>query len=362
VVFMAGMWLGRVGDGGVWTGAPWVRNCFAIFWLAALSMLTACGRSGEAVVAIALHPMEANILYVVTHNAVLKTLDGGVEWHRIFTGMSQSRVLALGIDPTASATIFLGTKDDGVYMSYDGGRHWLPRRTGLDDVRVTAEVQQVVFVPVAPTRVFLATAMGVFESGDGGVNWRKRMAGITDVLMVTTLAVDPGRPLIMYAGTSSGIYKTSDGARTWQAANTGLIPAHRVTSSRALGVMALAVDPQRQETLYAGTLDGLYKTVDGGRLWNRIGADLSDQFISAIGLDPAHPEILYVGGRAGIFKSQDGGLTWEPRNDGLTNRNVLSLAISQASPALLYVGTNGGGLFRSRNGAVTWESVSLTGR
>jgi photosystem II stability/assembly factor-like uncharacterized protein len=141
-----------------------------------------------------------------------------------------------------------------------------------------------------------------------------------------------------------------------------LIPPDLVASSRALGVTALAVDPQHPETVYAGTLAGLYKTVDGGRVWTRIGMDLDDQFISVIALDPTRPEILYVGGRAGIFKSQDGGVTWGARSDGLTNRNVLSLAVSRMSPALLYAGTNGNGLFRSRNDAATWESVSLTGR
>lgn len=339
-----------------------VRIRLLVACLVAGALLCACGKNDDAVVAIALHPVETNIIYVVTHHGVFKTLDGGGEWRNVFTGVSSSRVLAIGVDPASPSTVHIGTKDDGVYMSFDGGRHWLPRRTGLDDVRVTAEVQQIVFAPGAPTRVFLATAMGVFESQDEGMLWRKQMIGITDVLMVTTLALDSTRPEIMYAGTSGGVYKTTNAARSWNAVNAGLIPPDLVASSRALGVTALAVDPQHPETVYAGTLAGLYKTVAGGRVWARIGLDLGDQFISVIALDPMHPDILYVGGRAGIFKSHDGGVTWEARSDGLTNRNVLSLAVSRVSPALLYAGTNGNGLFRSRNEAAIWESVSLTGR
>lgn len=339
-----------------------VRTRLLASWLVAGVLLCACGKNDEAVVAIALHPVETNIVYAVTHRGVFKTSDGGGEWRNVFTGVSASRVLAIGVDPKNPSTVYIGTKDDGVYMSFDGGRHWLPRRTGLDDVRVTAEVQQIVFTPGAPARMFLATAMGVFESTDEGMSWRKQMAGITDVLMVTALALDPTRPEIMYAGTSGGVYKTTDAARSWNAVNAGLIPPDLVASSRALGVTTLVVDPQHPETVYAGTLAGLYKTVDGGRAWVRIGMDLGDQFISVIALDPAHPEILYVGGRAGIFKSHDGGTTWGERNNGLTNRNVLSLAASRVSPALLYAGTNGDGLFRSRNDAATWESVSLAGR
>lgn len=270
--------------------------------LMALAVLSACGTGTGTVVGITLHPLDERIIYVLTHGGVLKTTDGGAEWRRLFTGISQSRVLTIGLDPAAPSTVYLGTKDDGVYRSHDGGQHWVSRRAGLDDVRVTAEVQHIAFVPGTPPRVFLATAMGVFVSDEGGDRWHKRMAGITNVLMVTAVAVDPARPEVLYAGTSGGVYKTTDGARTWVPFNTGLIPPGFVTSSRSLGVTALVIDPQHTEVLYAGTLDGLYKTVDGGQSWTRIGTGLSDQFISSAAFDPLNPEILYVGGRAGVFK------------------------------------------------------------
>jgi len=229
----------------------------------------------------------------------------------------------------------------------------------LDDVRVTAEVQQIVFAPGPQKRVLLATAMGVFESDAEGKSWQKRMAGITNVLMVTALAVNPGRPDVLYAGTSSGVYKTTDGARTWRDANAGMLQTDRVVSSRALGVSALAVDPYRPDTVYVGTLDGLYKTRDGGRAWTRIGRELTSQSIHALILDPSRQDEVYIGGPTGVFKSRDGGMTWENRSAGLSSRNVLSLAASRMSPALVYAGTNGGGLLRSRDGATTWEPIPL---
>jgi photosystem II stability/assembly factor-like uncharacterized protein len=186
------------------------------------------------------------------------------------------------------------------------------------------------------------------------------MAGITNVLMVTTLAVDAGRPDVLYAGTSSGVYKTTDGARTWKDMNTGILLPDRAVSSRALGVSALALDPYRPDTVYAGTLDGLYKTLDGGRQWTRIGRDLVSQSIHALILNPGRQDEVYVGGPTGVFKSLDGGMTWKNRSAGLPSRNVLALAASRMPPTLLYVGTNGGGLLRSRDGATTWEPMSLT--
>lgn len=52
-------------------------------------------------------------------------------------------------------------------------------------------------------------------------------------------------------------------------------------------------------------------------------------------------------------------MTWENRSGGLSSRNVLSLAASRVQPTLVYAGTNGGGLFRSRDGVTTWEPVPL---
>lgn len=273
-------------------------------WLIAFSLLCGCDSGAGRVLAIALHPTDPNILYVVTHEGPRKTHDGGMTWQRIFAGMSHSRVLAIGIDPATPSTVYLGTKDDGVYSSYDGGRQWLSLRAGLDDVRVTAEVQQIVFAPGPNKRVFLATAMGVFESDVEGKSWQKRMAGITNVLMVTALALDPGRLDVLYAGTSSGVYKTTNGARTWTVANTGMLEPGYAISSRALGVTALAVDPHRPDTVYVGTLDGLYKTLDGGRQWTRIGRDLASQSINTIVVVPGdRAELCVVGSPAGIFMS-----------------------------------------------------------
>lgn len=49
-------------------------------WLVAVSLLCGCGPGAETVVAIALHPSDPNILYVVTQEGPLKTYDGGRTW------------------------------------------------------------------------------------------------------------------------------------------------------------------------------------------------------------------------------------------------------------------------------------------
>lgn len=337
-----------------------MRVGLRLFWLSVLSccVLAGCGRS-EAVVEIALHPTKANILYIATNDYIYKSRDEGRTWQNMSVGMTHSRVITLAIDPLFPANIVAGTKGDAVFKSYDGGQRWVSRRTGLDDVTISSVVHQLVFAPGSSSHIFAASSLGVFESEDGGETWRKRMEGMRDVLMVITLDFDPRQPQTLYAGTSGGVYKSIDGARNWHMINNGLVAADVLKSSRALGVTRIKVDPHEPDTVYTATLNGLYKTTDGGQYWARIGESLSDQMLSDLILNPTHVHVMYVSNRDGVFKSADGGVTWESRNAGLSNVNIRALAMSAVDSNLLYAGTNGKGLFRSHDSGLSWEAVPL---
>ena len=60
-----------------------------------------CQKESEAIVSIALHPTNANILYVATNDAVYKSRDEGQLWER-FPSFSARRVTTLAIDPDVS--------------------------------------------------------------------------------------------------------------------------------------------------------------------------------------------------------------------------------------------------------------------
>jgi photosystem II stability/assembly factor-like uncharacterized protein len=318
-------------------------------------MLVHLGCTGsDPIVVIALHPSKSQILYVATNDYIYKTRDGGQTWENISRGMSHSRVISMAIDPVYPAIVYAGTKGDAVFKSYDGGQRWVSLRNGLEDNTVTSVVTQFVFDPRDSNHLYVSTTMGVFESVNGGETWQRKMEGMREVLMVVALAVDPARPHIMYAGTSGGVYKTTNGAARWEKVNNGLVPADLVKSSRALGVTVIQVDPHAPDTVYAATLNGLYKTTDGAASWVRIGQELPDQMISAMVLDRARADTLYVASREGIHISEDGGKTWRAINRGLRTLNVRSLAQSPLNPRLWYAGTNGSGLYKSEDGGETW--------
>ena len=175
--------------------------------------------------------------------------------------------------------------------------------------------------------------------------------------MVVTLGLDATRPGILYAGTSGGVYKSVDQAGHWEKVNNGLVSPAIIKLSRALNVTATLVDPNEPDTVYAATLEGLYKSTDAATSWVRIGQSLQDQMVFSMVVDRTRKGVIYLGGREGIHRSEDGGNTWATLNKGLATLNVRSLVQSQTDAKLFYLGTNGSGLYKSKNRGETWESV-----
>jgi photosystem II stability/assembly factor-like uncharacterized protein len=194
---------------------------------------------------------------------------------------------------------------------------------------------------------------GVFRGGDGG--WSPANNGLTD-LFVRTLAVSPRTatsPEIVLAGTSRGsIFRSTDSGDSWSQVGSGLIV-----------VSDFAVHPADPLIVYAGTVRGVFWSLDAGLTWSLLG-NIGQVFSLAVGHDPANttqPTTLYAGSSNGLFRRSGGGLfgVFVPINTGmLAGSDVLSLSVSAGSPATLYAGTAGAGVFKSINDGDTWEDVN----
>ncbi len=318
-----------------------IRTADTCASLALLLFCLGCQKDSEAVVSIALHPTNANILYVATNDAVYKSRDGGQLWER-FPSFSARRVTTVAIDPQLPATIYAGTMGDALYKSPDGGQHWLPHNVGLKEH--VSFVNQFVFHPTRTEMIYIATTVGAFYTKDGGREWEERMAGMKEVHIVVSIAINQKDPRVLYAGTTGGMYRSDDAATSWKKINHGLIPETELMGAMALGVNAIMLDPGNPAILYAGTTKGLFRTANRGEQWERIGQTMPDPFVSSILIHPTDPASLYIGGPGGVWMSGDSGNGWQAMNRGLTTLNIRSLAMSPRDPRTLYAGTNGSGL------------------
>jgi photosystem II stability/assembly factor-like uncharacterized protein len=331
-----------------------------LLWVVVLVGLTGCGQRSDTIVSIALHPTKSNIIYLATDEAVYKSSDTGETWIRFEGELTRTRVISLAIDPTLSATVFAGTMGDGTYKSPDGGRTWHQFNAGIQKGTISAIVNQIVFNPRGTEMVYAGTTVGVFRSLDGGRNWVERMVGMNEVNFVVSLAIDPQRPNVLYAGTTGGVYRTINGTESWEKKSGGMVAADAKMASMALGVNGIAVDPTNSDVVYAGTTKGLYKSMDQGEHWAKIEGSIQNAYVSAIQMDPSQPSTLYLATSDRVQKSEDAGITWQPKINGLDATSIRSLQVSPSDPHVLYVGTNGGGLYRSVNAGESWTRLPLT--
>ena len=74
-----------------------------------------------------------------------------------------------------------------------------------------------------------------------------------------------------------------------------------------------------------------------GAEWKAVNTGLTNMEIRSLAIDPARSTTLYAGTRNGLFKSLDGGATW--RSSGLPDRATIHLVIDFVNPSILYAAT-----------------------
>jgi photosystem II stability/assembly factor-like uncharacterized protein len=117
----------------------------------------------------------------------------------------------------------------------------------------------------------------------------------------------PGDPATYYMATAgSGVWKTIDGGQVWNCVSDSI---------RLTAVGAVAVAPSRGETVYVGASGsgpdaGLYRSNDGGGHWDHVA--LQGHAVSSIVIDPHNPDVVMAAaGDSGIVRTTDGGKTWK---------------------------------------------------
>lgn len=227
--------------------------------------------------------------------------------------------------------------------------------------------------PAHPQRVYLGTADGhVFASEDGGEHWELRgRAGERLDSVVTAIVVDPRGGGTLYAAAwtrdgvlqRGGVYRSADGGRTWTPAGLAgeAVRALALSDSvsGAAGASGTSGESQAEPTLVAGTLDGVYRSRDGGKAWEPISpvGDPELSNLDSLALDPANPDVIYAGTFHLPWKTTDGGLHWTSIHTGMIDdSDVMSLLADRAHPGRVYASACSG-IYRSDTGGEQWQKV-----
>ena len=272
---------------------------------------------------------------------------GAMKWRMIGPHRGGRTVGAVGV-PQQPYVFYIGVNNGGVWKTTDYGRTWQP----IFDDQPTGSVGDVVVAPSNPNVLYVA-------SGEG--------------LQRPDLSV------------GDGIYKTTDGGKTW--VNTGLTDAQQIGG--------LAIDPTNENRVFAAVLGhpyganterGVYRTLNGGKTWERIYYVDENTGAVQVTIDPKNPQIIYAfmwagrqgpwengawnGTESGLIKSIDGGNTWKKLSNGLpTTAQGLSrigFCIAPSNPNRLYATVDAppqyGGIYRSDDAGENWVKMSADPR
>ncbi|HEY0780645.1 MAG TPA: hypothetical protein VGD56_21995 [Gemmatirosa sp.] len=274
--------------------------------------------------------------------------------------------------------------DRGIDPALLAGLRWRsigPTRGG----RVTT----VTGVPSEPFTFYLGgVGGGVWKTEDAGTTWRNLTDAFLTEGSVGAVEVAPSDPHVVYVGTGSdairsnvstgrGVYRSGDAGRTWT-----------FVGLRGVGqIGGVRVDPRDANVAYVAAIGnafradsarGLYKTVDGGRTWQRALFVSDSTGAVDVELQPGSPDVVYAsmwraerkpwtiisGAReGGVYKSTDAGRTWRKLAGGLPNGlfGKSNLAVTAADPRRVYAlveAKPGSGLYRSDDAGESWRLVN----
>ncbi len=295
--------------------------------------------------------------------------------------ISLTALLALASPPPATAQ----TPDTTTLARYTQAMAW----RDIGPTRGGRSVASTGVVGDDQTYYFGATGGGVWKTTDAGITWTNVSDGHFATGSVGAVAVAESDPNVVWVGmgehavrgvTTShgdGVYLSTDAGRSWT--HMGLDRTRAISSIRIHPRDPDIVYVAAQGAPYGETEDrGVYRTMDGGRSWEKVLYVSPRAGASALAMDMTNPRILYAafwdhlrrpwvvesgGEGSGIWKSTDSGDTWEQINEGLPELvGKIGVDVSRANPDRLYAVVEAepdqGGVYRSDDAGASWQQTN----
>ncbi len=261
--------------------------------------------------------------------------------------IEKADILSIAYHPSKPATVFVGTVEDGIFSTDNGGDTW----------------KQIVFPPKKiysfipdkndpDHRMFASGVLGnqgkMFRTDNGGETWKDIYSEPGQGTFVSALSQHFADRNVIFAGTSSGtVVKSVDGGNTWR--NIG----NKIDGS----VSDIAFDATKKMVTYLLAMgQKLYYSSDGGAQWID-WEDAKQKEVQAI--QEAATKLSMKGDQKGAQKKQEQAQKLSERNQkNRMPQNIVSIAADPNVSGTIYAGT-GSGLFRSPDYGKYWYEINI---
>ncbi len=323
------------------------------------------------------NPGKAGYVYAGTTEGLWMSTDGGATWR--LTTSKEIEINSIAVHPDAPNRVFIGTNNFGVLVSNDAGRSFELNNgnfTSRFTYNITADIER-------PNRFYattINTATGggfVFISNDYGQTWNQSVKNIdTDRTIAFSIVQDKLKPNTIYLATNYGIFQSVDRGLSWnqlkapkpvvkkttrksRRSTVKTTPAPAATKGFVAAIEnkinVLTHTNDDKNGFFAGTNDGLYRSYDIAKGWQKIefGEGL-DQQVFTVHVSPKMPQVIWVGTAvSGVLMSNDGGETWKKVANIPEGVPVSMIVSNPEKPEYIYVGTTQT-FYMSKDWGKTW--------
>jgi photosystem II stability/assembly factor-like uncharacterized protein len=208
---------------------------------------------------------------------------------------------------TSPKTIF-SLQEVGPNVWLLGTNEGLWRYSAGECIQVAPPLKNTALSAVAASQgiVFVGAADGIAYSSDGGVTWTA--GAINGTVQISQIVLSPGfaHDGVGFAATTGhGVLRTTDGGASWVFKNIGL-------SNREVTALALSPAFNMDITLFAGVVDGLFKSETLGERWKLSPMEKDAMPLSGIAF--ARNAVIAGSETKGLYHSGNRGENWTKRN------------------------------------------------
>ncbi len=294
-------------------------------------------------------PSDANRVYLFFNDRLYRSDDKGVSFTRLAGfGTAASNAndsyrdisYKVAVDPVNPDVVYVGTRDDGLRRSVDGGATWTTiaavpvgfhARNADGKVTDAGAGISILFdgrsgASAGLTRIIYAGSWknGIWQSRDGGASWQQIANGNASPSYLARGDVDLGGRLLV---------TDEESGKVWRREGSGWRDLGATVNARAV-----TVDPTSANRIYAFSGGGeAARSLDGGASWtkltypNALAAPRDVPWIawtdnaffttSDVRFDPLRKGRLWVGQGFGVWKADvadtDTGIRWLAESRGI---------------------------------------------